>query len=108
SLSATGGVGALLQIHDHASAKSYLPTYDGNGNVASLIDGDAAGGGTVAAVYEYGPFGESMRNEVSDSAVTDQPFRFSTKFTDVETGLVYYGKRYYSSALGRFINRDPI
>jgi RHS repeat-associated protein len=24
-----------------------------------------------------------------------------------ETGLVYYGKRYYSPALGRFINRDP-
>ena len=25
-----------------------------------------------------------------------------------ETGLVYYGKRFYSPTLGRFINRDPI
>ena len=25
-----------------------------------------------------------------------------------ETGLVYYGQRYYSPALGRFINQDPI
>jgi len=25
-----------------------------------------------------------------------------------ETGLVYYGKRFYSPSLGRFINRDPI
>jgi RHS repeat-associated protein len=32
----------------------------------------------------------------------------STKYTDVETGLVYFGYRYYSPELGRFINRDPI
>ncbi|MEJ1974190.1 MAG: RHS repeat-associated core domain-containing protein [Lacunisphaera sp.] len=38
----------------------------------------------------------------------DNPFRFSTKWQDDETGLIYYGERYYSSALGRFINRDPI
>jgi len=25
-----------------------------------------------------------------------------------ETGLVYYGHRFYSPSLGRFINRDPI
>jgi len=40
--------------------------------------------------------------------VGDQPFRFSSKFTDDETGLIYYGARYYSPSLGRFINRDPI
>lgn len=34
-------------------------------------------------------------------------FRFSTKFYDGETGLVYYGHRYYSPGMGRFINRDP-
>jgi RHS repeat-associated protein len=38
----------------------------------------------------------------------DNPFRFSTKFTDLESGLVNYGFRYYSPALGRFINKDPI
>ena len=34
--------------------------------------------------------------------------RFATHFTDKETGLVYYGQRYYHPSLGRFINRDPI
>jgi RHS repeat-associated protein len=43
-----------------------------------------------------------------DPTVADQPFRFSTKYTDSETGLVYYGARYYAPGLGRFINRDPI
>jgi RHS repeat-associated protein len=36
------------------------------------------------------------------------PFRFSTKYTDEESDLVYYGYRYYSPSLGRWINRDPI
>ncbi|MDD4406252.1 MAG: RHS repeat-associated core domain-containing protein [Parabacteroides sp.] len=33
---------------------------------------------------------------------------FFTKYTDNETDLVYYGYRYYSPALGRWLSRDPI
>lgn len=33
-------------------------------------------------------------------------FGFGTEYRD-ETGLIYYGARYYSPALGRFISRDP-
>ena len=32
----------------------------------------------------------------------------STKYTDDETDLVYYGYRYYSPEMGRWISRDPI
>jgi RHS repeat-associated protein len=32
----------------------------------------------------------------------------STKYTDDETGLLYYGYRYLSPLLGRWINKDPI
>jgi len=35
------------------------------------------------------------------------PFRFSTKYTDDETGLLYYGYRYYNPSIGRWISRDP-
>ena len=107
SLTAAGGVGGLLQIYDYTATKTYLPTYDGNGNVVSLLNADPTSG-AVAAIYEYGPAGEPIRAETIDSNLADQPFRFSTKFTDTETGLVYYGNRYYSATLGRFINRDPI
>ena len=103
SLTATGGVGALVQITDHATSTSYFPTFDGNGNVASLLN---ASSGAVVAAYEYSPFGELLR--CAGSYATSNPFRFSTKFTDDESGLVYYGHRYYSPGLGRFINRDPI
>jgi RHS repeat-associated protein len=32
----------------------------------------------------------------------------SSKYTDGETGLVYYGQRYYSPGMGRWVSRDPI
>ncbi|QYM79528.1 hypothetical protein K0B96_02615 [Horticoccus luteus] len=103
SLTATGGVGALLQEVDHTgtAVTAYLPGYDGNGNVATL----SAVGSTQSATYEYSPYGESLRAEGAQAK--NNPFRFSTKYTDDETGLVYYGMRYYSPSLGRFLGRDP-
>ncbi|MDP3072122.1 MAG: RHS repeat-associated core domain-containing protein [Opitutaceae bacterium] len=104
SLSNAGGVGALLQIADHPSGKTFLPSYDGNGNVVSLTN---AATGALAAVYEFSPYGEPLRSQTFDAVVIDNPFRFSTKFTDIETGLVYYGHRFYDPKNGRFINKDP-
>ena len=36
------------------------------------------------------------------------PFRFSTKYQDDETDLLYYGYRYYNASTGRWISRDPL
>jgi len=36
------------------------------------------------------------------------PFRFSTKYQDDETDLLYYGYRYYNAGTGRWVSRDPI
>lgn len=36
------------------------------------------------------------------------PASFSTKYTDNESGLLYYGYRYYNSEAGRWSSRDPI
>jgi RHS repeat-associated protein len=35
------------------------------------------------------------------------PFRFSTKYDDDETDLLYYGYRYYNPSTGRWLSRDP-
>ena len=102
TLADAGGVGALLQIVDQGSGVAYHPTYDGNGNIMTLVN---ASTGTIAAAYEYSPYGELIRSTGSYAA--NNPFRFSTKFTDDETGLVYYGRRYYSPSQGRFFGRDP-
>jgi RHS repeat-associated protein len=103
SLSASGGVGALLQINDLDAGKTLFATYDGNGNVASLVN---ASGGAIEAAYEYDPAGNLLRSE--GTYAKSNPFRFSTKWQDNETGLLNYGFRYYSPTMGRFINKDPI
>ena len=56
--------------------------------------------------YEYGPFGEPLR--ATGALAKINPFRFSTKYEDNETGLLYYGYRYYTAATGRWLSRDPI
>jgi RHS repeat-associated protein len=60
----------------------------------------------MVAQYEYGPFGELLRA----TGPLAQTFNhlFSTKYFDWETGLSYYGQRYYSPTPGRWPNRDPI
>ena len=66
----------------------------------------SANDGSVAATYEYGPFGELLRGD--GAMATLNPFRFSTKFQDGETELLYYGYRYYNAGVGRWFSRDPI
>jgi len=99
-----GGVGGLLFVQQTIGNKAYAMGYDGNGNVTRLYD--MAGSGSIAASYEYGPFGEVVR--ASGPLATQNPFQFSTKYTDAETGLNYYGYRYYNASTGRWISRDPI
>jgi RHS repeat-associated protein len=97
-----GGVGGLLMVNA-GSGGVHFPAYDLNGNVMGLVN---AANGIISAKYEYGPFGEVFCS-VGDMAKVN-PFGFSTKYTDNETDLLYYGYRYYSPALGRWLSRDPI
>lgn len=100
SLQGAGGVGGLLAMTDGTSI--YLYCYDGNGNVSQMIDAS----GSLVANYQYDPFGKAI---YSDGLLKDNnPFRFSTKYADAETGLYYYGYRYYLPEIGRWLSRDPI
>jgi RHS repeat-associated protein len=60
----------------------------------------------LTANYEYGPFGEVIR--ITGSAGKANPIRFSSKYTDDESGLAYYGYRYYNPSTGRWPSKDPI
>ena len=68
-----------------------------------LVDGST---GARSATYVYGPFGESVA--AFGPAVGSNPFRFSTKYQDAETGIYYYGYRWYCPFTGRFLSKDPI
>ncbi len=103
TLQGAGGVGGLLFIGDCSSSGYCSPAFDGNGNVMALV---STSGGTNCATYEYGPFGEVIRQ--TGPMAKANPFRFSTKYQDNETDLLYYGYRYYNASTGRWPNRDPI
>ena len=104
NLQGAGGVGGLLAVSDLGSQTSGLwyPTYDANGNVSEYIDNN----GNTVAHYEYSPFGR-LTAATGDKAA-DFNHRFSTKYQNNQTGLYYYGYRYYSAELGRWLSRDPI
>ncbi len=96
-----GGVGGLLAVLE-PNGTTHLTAHDGNGNVAALINKTT---GAITAAYEYDAFGQTIRATGAMSA--SNPFRFSTKYTDAETGLLYYGRRYYDPKTGRWLSRDP-
>jgi len=87
---------------DHLGDRKVEYTYDGNGNVTTLV---STTDGAVSATYDYSPFGLTVSQ--SGPAADANTYRFSTKPRD-ETHLYYYGMRYYTPDLGRWINRDPI
>ena len=63
-------------------------------------------GGSENGVELYDDFGRTISR--SGSMADFFRMRFSTKYFESETGLYYYGYRFYSPALMRWLNRDPI
>ncbi|HNQ22352.1 MAG TPA: RHS repeat-associated core domain-containing protein [Phycisphaerae bacterium] len=113
SLEGAGGIGGLLGTHDTLGTagsgddRTFIYFYDANGNVGQVLETTAgANCGTVAAHYVYTPYGARLNAPAQNEYA--QPFRFSTKWFDEETGLGYWGYRYYSPELGRWMSRDPI
>ena len=104
SMQGAGTIGGILSASLNDMTAFYC--YDANGNVTDLVGTN----GITVAHYEYDPFGQTTVADDSDgSGIVDlNPFRWSTKHTDDETGLVMYEYRAYSPELGRFVRRDPL
>lgn len=97
-----GGVGGLLAFSDMGNETHFF-AFDGNGNVTSLAD---SADGKQDAAYEYGPFGEKI--QMWETLTQSNMFRYSTKWEDQESGLLYYLYRYLLVQNGAWISRDPI
>jgi RHS repeat-associated protein len=74
---------------------------------SSVVElGEAA---EVIGLEEYYPYGGTSYASVPARVeVSARRYRYSGKERDEETGLYYYGARYYASWLGRWISPDPI
>lgn len=64
--------------------------------------------GNLLSYEEYSSFGETTYQAPINSLQAPKRYRFSGKENDQETGLYYFGARYYSPPLGRWISPDPI
>jgi len=68
-------------------------------------------GGAIIQQLDYLPYGEERINEQTPAAGATS-FNTKKKYTgkelDTETGLYYYGARYYDSRISRFVSLDPV
>lgn len=80
----------------------YHPDYLGNTEYVSDI------GGFVYQHFYYFPFGEALVSQHANSGRYDTEFRFNGKEQDPETGLYYYGARYYNPRYSIWMSVDPL
>jgi RHS repeat-associated protein len=73
---------------------------DGLGSITALTDAK----GKVVQRYDYDSFGKLKRH----GHKVKQPYTYTAREYDRETGLYYYRARYYDAKVGRFISKDPI
>jgi len=73
---------------------------DGLGSVVSLSNGT----GTLSGTYIYDSFG----NLTASTGTVTNPFRYTGREFDQETGIYYYRARYYGQNIGRLNSEDPL
>jgi RHS repeat-associated protein len=78
--------------------------FDGLGSVTGLTDT----GGNLVATYKYDAFGNIVSETGDETLNSLNPYRFTSRVYDKETGLYYYRARYYDSKTGRFTQKDPL
>jgi RHS repeat-associated protein len=82
-----------------ASERFFYQT-DGLGSVTELTDST----GAVARTIVYDSYGQIAQ----DTGGVDQPFAYTGRELDSESGLYFYRARYYDPATGKFLVGDPI
>lgn len=108
SLEGAGGIGGLLaRSHGYSSGTGNWITHncyhaDGNGNVTYLVNSSQA----LAASYRYDAYGNTL--SLSGSLAQANVYRFSSKELHANSGVYYYGYRWYHPNLQRWPNRDPL
>lgn len=75
---------------DHLGSSSYITNLDGE----------------VVQHIEYVPFGEVFIEERNN--IWNTPYLFNAKEFDEETGLYYYGARYYDPRISLWMSTDPM
>jgi RHS repeat-associated protein len=93
-----GPNGLLAEV---PGAKDGEVTYRMTDHLGSLV-GTLSSAGDLLSTQDIAPFGELFTGGSTDS------FVFTGKERDAESGNDYFGARYYSSSMGRFMSPDRL
>ena len=96
------GMDERLYVESHAVA-GVSRLFLGVNHQGSIITETDAETLILKGLHGYDAYGRT-----TPSANAGQPFRYTGRRFDAETGLYYYRARYYSPELGRFLQTDPI
>ncbi|NGZ04520.1 MAG: hypothetical protein CV090_15875, partial [Nitrospira sp. WS238] len=96
----THGPGIDEPIAVTRAGSTFFYHQDGLGSVTDLTDS----AGATAKSYAYDAYG----NIVDQTGTVDQPYTYTGREIDSESGLYYYRARYYDPVTGRFLQEDPI
>jgi len=88
----------MLDVADNN--KAYYYHFDGLGSVVALSNSN----GDSCQSYEYSAYGQVA----AEYANHPNPYMFTGRRFDIETGLYYYRARYYNPHIGRFMQTDPV
>ncbi|MDR1652538.1 MAG: hypothetical protein LBS01_02580, partial [Prevotellaceae bacterium] len=88
--------------NDNPELFQYYYHSDHLGSTSLITDLD----GNVVQHVEYVPFGEVFIEERNNTWNT--PYLFNAKELDEETGLYYYGARYYEPRISQWMSADPM
>ena len=91
-----GANGLLAEVPGTQAGAPVYRMVDHLGTAVGTLDAN----GTLLSTSDYEPFGALFAGGSTD------PYQFTGKEHDAESGNDYFGARYYSSAMGRFMSPD--
>lgn len=96
-------LGSIVRITDEKGHIVESYAYDTFGNFR-----DSGNDRNDSDLHSDRGWGDGHDNNYDSKTEIQQPFAYTGREYDEETGLYYYRARYYDPSVGRFISKDPV